>query len=78
MTVGLTSKLQASGKTINKGWVQLSTRFRGNGLSTKYFGDEPPLRSELFSADQMKLHGKSLAAIVFCLGIGCPGSQVSP
>src|SRR5579872_6258569 len=62
MTVGLTSKLQASGKTINKGWVQLSTRFRGNGLSTKYFGDEPPLRSELFSADQMKLHGKSLAA----------------
>jgi hypothetical protein len=24
--------------------------------------DEPPLRSELFSADQMEQHGKSLAA----------------
>ena len=25
-------------------------------------GDEPPLRSELFSADQMKEHGKALAS----------------
>jgi cyclic beta-1,2-glucan synthetase len=27
----------------------------------KYFSDEQPLRSELFSADQMKQHGKALA-----------------
>src|SRR2546425_189266 len=27
----------------------------------KYSGDEPPLRSELFSVDQMKEHGKTLA-----------------
>ncbi|PYS03493.1 MAG: cyclic beta 1-2 glucan synthetase [Acidobacteria bacterium] len=27
----------------------------------KHSGDEPPLRSELFSADQMKEHGKALA-----------------
>ena len=27
----------------------------------KHSGDEPPLRSELFSSDQMKEHGKALA-----------------
>ncbi|MBE0569348.1 MAG: cyclic beta 1-2 glucan synthetase [Deltaproteobacteria bacterium] len=27
-----------------------------------YAGDEPPLRSELFSSDRMELHGKTLAA----------------
>ena len=27
----------------------------------KYADEEPPLRSELFSADQMEQHGKSLA-----------------
>ena len=31
-------------------------------MSNKYAGDEPPLRSELFSADQMEQHGKTLAA----------------
>ena len=35
---------------------------RGNGLSQKYAGDLAPLRSELFSADQMELHGKALAS----------------
>ena len=34
---------------------------RGSG-SAKYSGDELPLRSELFSTDQMKLHGRTLAA----------------
>jgi cellobiose phosphorylase len=29
----------------------------------RYSGDEQPLRAELFSADQMKQHGKTLAAI---------------
>src|SRR5579864_2928045 len=62
MAVGFTSKVRASGKTINKTWLQLSASLRGNGLAKKYSGDEPPLRSELFSADQMKLHGKILAA----------------
>ena len=36
-------------------------RLRGNGLAHEYAGDEPPLRSELFSADQMEQHGKTLA-----------------
>ncbi len=35
--------------------------FRGNNLSQKYVGEEPPLRSELFSASQMEQHGKTLA-----------------
>jgi cyclic beta-1,2-glucan synthetase len=34
---------------------------RGNNLSQKYVGAEPPLRSELFSASQMEQHGKTLA-----------------
>lgn len=38
-------------------WASL----RGNGLTQKYAGDQPPLRSELFSADQMEQHGKILA-----------------
>src|SRR5512135_608091 len=36
-------------------------RLRGNGFAQKYAADEPPLRSELFSSDQMKQHGKALA-----------------
>jgi cellobiose phosphorylase len=32
-----------------------------SGPARKYSGDEPPLRSELFSADQMTEHGKTLA-----------------
>ena len=39
----------------------MTARLRGNGLAKKYAGDEPPLRSELFSSDQMKQHGKALA-----------------
>ena len=38
-------------------WVSL----RGNGLAQKYADVEPPLRAELFSADQMEQHGKTLA-----------------
>ncbi|MEK6657875.1 MAG: hypothetical protein AABY58_10595, partial [Nitrospirota bacterium] len=32
-------------------------------------GDEPPLRSELFSSDQMEQHGKTLAGL-HKLGLG--------
>ncbi|MDD3847636.1 MAG: hypothetical protein PHC90_14905, partial [Syntrophorhabdaceae bacterium] len=38
-------------------WAHL----RGNSLTPKRSGDEPPLRSELFSASQMEQHGKTLA-----------------
>jgi cellobiose phosphorylase len=32
-------------------------------LAKKFAGDEPPLRSELFSSEQMKQHGKTLAGL---------------
>ncbi|MBK8752665.1 MAG: cyclic beta 1-2 glucan synthetase [Candidatus Competibacteraceae bacterium] len=47
---------------IRETWLQLKTRFVGNGLTKQYVGDEPPLRAELFSAVQMEQHGKHLAA----------------
>ncbi len=40
----------------------MSSGLSGNGFSARYAGGELPLRSELFSADQMKLHGRILAA----------------
>lgn len=47
---------------IRETMLQLRMRLRGNGLTKKYLGDEPPLRAELFSAVQMEQHGKNLAA----------------
>ncbi|MDO9449836.1 MAG: hypothetical protein Q7J21_05090, partial [Rugosibacter sp.] len=41
---------------------QWKMRFRDNGWSPISPGEELPLRSELFSADQMEQHGRSLAA----------------
>ena len=41
---------------------RLNTRLRARGLPRNHLDEEPPLRSELFSADQMELHGKALAA----------------
>jgi cyclic beta-1,2-glucan synthetase len=40
---------------------QLWMRLGGNIPSYKHLGDEPPLRSELFSASQMEQHGRALA-----------------
>jgi cellobiose phosphorylase len=36
-------------------------RLRGNGLAVSALADDPPLRAELLSADQMKQHGRTLA-----------------
>ncbi len=47
--------------TLRETLLQWRMRFRGNGPTKKYVGDEPPLRAELFSAVQMEQHGKSLA-----------------
>jgi cyclic beta-1,2-glucan synthetase len=47
--------------TIIGGLLHLWAHFRGNSLSQKRLGDEPPLRSELFSTSQMEQHGKTLA-----------------
>ena len=50
-----------SERTIFERLLEVTAHFgRADSLS-KYAGEEPPLRSELFSADQMEQHGKSLA-----------------
>lgn len=42
---------------LSHAWASL----RGNTVAEKYTCAEPPLRAELFSADQMEQHGKTLA-----------------
>ena len=48
-------------KTIFDNLSHLWTSLRGNDLAQKYACVEPPLREELFSADQMEHHGRTLA-----------------
>ena len=43
--------------------LHLRASFPENDLAEKYAGGEPPLRSELFSADQMDQHGRTLAGL---------------
>ncbi len=54
--------MTANYKTVSRIWLYLRAFFQENRLASHYAGDEPPLRSELFSSDQMDQHGKSLAA----------------
>src|SRR4030067_920096 len=42
---------------------QLKVLLRNVGIPLNHSFDEPPLRSELFSADQMEQHGKRLATM---------------
>jgi cyclic beta-1,2-glucan synthetase len=53
--------VSVSGKRIPRTLLHLWMRLGRTGLAHEYAGDEPPLRSELFSSDQMKQHGKALA-----------------
>ncbi len=57
--------LKASIKTFRASLLQWSARWmarlHGDALTQQYASAEPPLRSELFSADQMERHGKTLA-----------------
>ncbi len=49
-------------KSLRDTWFRLWVRLRGNGLALQpYIADAPPLRAELFGADQMEQHGKTLA-----------------
>ena len=54
--------MKVSNKTILGNLPNLLASLRGDGLAQKYADDKPPLRSELFSRDQMEQHGKTLAA----------------
>jgi cellobiose phosphorylase len=53
--------LKVSGKSIPTNLRHLGASLRGGGSAKIYAGDQPPLRSELFSSEQMKQHGKTLA-----------------
>jgi cyclic beta-1,2-glucan synthetase len=55
--------VKVSSKTILEKLPHLRTGLRGCDLAQKYAGTEPPLRSELFSRDQMEQHGKTLAGL---------------
>ena len=53
--------MKVSSKTIRGILLHWRARLRGNGLPQMYAADEPPLRSELLSTDQMEQHGRTLA-----------------
>jgi len=53
--------LKISSKPIAGNLFRLKTSLGENGLARRFAGGEPPLRSELFSSDQMERHGKTLA-----------------
>ena len=53
--------MKVSSKVIRESLIRLRSYLSGNGLAQKFACFEPPLRSELFSADQMEQHGKTLA-----------------
>ncbi len=53
--------MKASERTIFERLLETAARVAGADLPGKYDDEEPPLRSELFSADQMEQHGRNLA-----------------
>ena len=53
---------KVSKRTIFERLLAITARFGRTDSLGKYADEEPPLRSELFSADQMEQHGKNLAA----------------
>ena len=55
--------MEVSRKTVREILSRIRARLRGNDTTQEYPGDEMPLRSELFSADQMEQHGKVLASM---------------
>ena len=69
--------MKVTSKTILGTLLHLWARLRGNALAQQYAGDELPLRSELFSSDQMEQHGKTLAGS-HTLGLGRAPDQLLP
>jgi cyclic beta-1,2-glucan synthetase len=55
--------MKVSSTKINESLFRRKTDLFGNVFRKKYTGGEPPLRSELFSADQIEQHGKTLAGM---------------
>ncbi len=55
------AKLKIIKTTIQEPLLRLRATLLGDGFVKKHTGGESPLRSELFSTDQTKKHGKTLA-----------------
>jgi cyclic beta-1,2-glucan synthetase len=55
--------MKVSTPKINESFQQLKAGLFGDGHPKRYAGEEEPLRSELFSSDQMEQHGKKLAEL---------------
>jgi cyclic beta-1,2-glucan synthetase len=53
--------VKLGGNGIRDTLRHLAARLRGTHTARQYPDDEPPLRAELFGADQMEQHGKTLA-----------------
>jgi len=53
--------VKAGGDNIGDTLRLVAARLRGRHTTHSYADDEPPLRAELFGADQMEQHGKTLA-----------------
>ncbi len=53
--------MKVGNKAILAHLLRLRERLRKDELAARRAGDEPPLRSELFSSEQMRQHGKALA-----------------
>ncbi len=54
--------MKTSATTLAGSLAGLIRRFRPGGWAEEWSADEPPLRSELLSVEQMASHGKALAA----------------
>ena len=54
--------MKISSQAVLRRLFRLLALFRHNGRAPEYASEEPPLRSELFSTDQMEQYGKTLAA----------------
>ena len=54
--------MKFTGNAVTRNLFQVLALFRRGGWMADHTIEEPPLRSELFSADQMEQHGKALAA----------------
>ena len=55
------AELNASSNVLRTILLRFRANLRGSGLPHERTDHEPPLRSELFSADQMEQHGRRLA-----------------
>ena len=55
--------MKVSNPKINESLHQITAGLFGEGSPKRYAGEEQPLRSELFSSDQMEQHGRKLASL---------------